>query len=323
MFKMLTPGFPPRRPAGWIRLAVLTMLIMLGIYTLRYTSGDLHTPAAQTEPASNMPPDYLNQPTTDEKTGIELPLADKETTSHVIPEGHFVERPEKQALENDPTGLKNKVDSSPSKSDSTASGPEGVHPIDKLIYDAQHTFAEITSKESKTLEEAAQAYRKRRGRHPPPGFHEWFEFAQNHSALVVEDFWDQIYVDLEPFWGMEPAVMRKETWDFEMTINIRSGIASSGSDWFWTTIWLDLIQTIEHLLPDMDLALNAMDEPRLVVPWEDIDEYMKKAAKTVNLPPPKTVSATNQKLPIPGKGDVKVKTRPKNWENTSQSCLFV
>ena len=196
--------------------------------------------------------------------------------------------------------------------------PDDFHPIDQLIYDAQHRYAEMISKESRSVEEAAQAYRKRRGRHPPPGFDLWFEFAQNNTAVIVEDFFDQIYHDLEPFWGLEPAVLRKESDHWEMTINIRDGIASSGSDWFWTVIWLNMIKTIEHLLPDMDLSLNPMDEPRIVAPWEDINKYMKKAGKTVNLPKAKEVKSDWQKLPEPRQGDPETPVMEKTWEDTSE-----
>lgn len=207
------------------------------------------------------------------------------------------------------------------ESDENTFGTDDQHPIDKLIYDAQLTFAELTSKESKSIEAAAEAYRKRRGRHPPPGFDKWYKFAADNNALIVEDFFDQIYHDLEPFWGLPAKVLRKESWDFEMTINIRNGTASAGSDWFWTQIWLNMIKTIEHLLPDMDLALNAMDEPRLVVPWEDIDGYMKKAAKTVGFPKSKDVVSEFQELPAPGKGDKAVETRDKAWEGTRKLII--
>lgn len=203
------------------------------------------------------------------------------------------------------------------ESDENTFGTEDQHPIDKLIYDAQLNFAELTSKESKSIEQAAEAYRKRRGRHPPPGFDKWYKFATENKAIIVEDFFDQVYHDLEPFWGLPAKVLRKESWDFEMTINIRNGTASAGSDWFWTQIWLNMIKTIEHLLPDMDLALNAMDEPRLVVPWEDIDKYMKKAAKTMGFPKSNNVVSEFQELPAPGEGDKAVVTRDKAWEGTS------
>lgn len=81
-----------------------------------------------------------------------------------------------------------------------------------------------------------------------------------------------------------------------MRISIHDRMASAGSDWFWTSIWLSLVQTIEHLLPDMDIALNAMDEPRIVVPREQINEYMATAEKTRRI---KEASAVVSPFPTP------------------------
>ncbi|KAF4981851.1 hypothetical protein FZEAL_2430 [Fusarium zealandicum] len=192
-----------------------------------------------------------------------------------------------------------------------------AHPIDTLIHDAGKAHAELLSKESQTLEEAAQAYRKRRGRHPPPGFDKWFEFAKANNAIVVEEFWDQVHHDLEPFWGVPQPIIRKEAYSFEMSIHIRDGKANSTSDWFWTLIWLDMIKSIQHLVPDLDMPLNAMDEPRLVVPWEDIDGYLSKAAQSRTLLPTKDVVPQFQKLPPPGRHDRNVKLPFKRWEKTS------
>jgi hypothetical protein len=198
---------------------------------------------------------------------------------------------------------------------------KGDHPIDKLIGDADSTFTELMSRQSNTAEAAARAYRERRGRHPPPYFDLWFQFARNRSAVIVEDFFDQIYHDLEPFWGMPPALLRREANAFEMRVHVRNGRAHTDSDWFWTLLWLDLIQTFEHLLPDMDLALNPMDEPRLIVPWEDIRGYMEKAAQTVNIPPANEVVNDYQKLPKPGTGDLEIQVSEKDWESTSKSFI--
>jgi hypothetical protein len=197
-------------------------------------------------------------------------------------------------------------------------GAKTSHPIDYLIQTAQDTFDELIAQESNSVEAAAAAYRKRRGRHPPPGFKEWYEFAKERNAVIVEDFFDQVYHDLNPFWGLQPEVIRKEAADFEMTINVRGGRASAKSDWFWTQIWLDMIRTIEHLLPDMDIALNAMDEPRLVVPWEDIAGYMEQADKTRHMARPKDVVQQFQELPSPEDVDPSVKSRQKNFEKTSR-----
>ena len=174
----------------------------------------------------------------------------------------------------------------------------GKHPIDSLVRAAEHEFAITLARSTNTLPAAAAAYRKRRGRHPPPGFDKWYRFAvETHSAIIVEDFWDQIYHDLEPFWGIKPAQIRKDAREFEMRIEVRNHKASTDSDWFWTKIWLDMIQTVEHLLPDMDLAINAMDEPRIMVPWEEMDGYMKKAAETRKIADVRTVVTEFSKLP--------------------------
>lgn len=202
--------------------------------------------------------------------------------------------------------------------------PATPHPIDDLIKVANKDYEALLAKEAHTLAEAAQAYRKRRGRHPPPGFDKWFEFAKENKAVLVEDFFDQVYHDLNPFWGLDPAIIRNEAVNYEMVINIRSGNASAESEWFWTQIWLDMIQSIEHLLPDMDIALNAMDEPRLVVPWEDINAYMKKEKQSRMLTPAKNVVREFKSLPPLVKhddDDESVTTIDKDWEDTSPYWL--
>ncbi|KAK3994489.1 KDEL motif-containing protein 1 [Cladorrhinum sp. PSN332] len=199
----------------------------------------------------------------------------------------------------------------------------GQHPIEALIKRAEQEFEDRIADKSETVGEAAAAYRRRRGRHPPPGFDKWFAFAQEKEALIVEDFFDQIYHDLEPFWGLPAKRIRKDAWDFEMRIEIRDGKASSGSNWFWTKIWLKLLQTIEDKLPDMDLALNAMDEPRLVVPWEEIDGYMTKAAETRKLADPSDIISEFQRLPPPGEGPEKSEVTPsKDWEKEKHYWLI-
>lgn len=194
----------------------------------------------------------------------------------------------------------------------------GDHPIDARVRAAEKEFSDRLVKQTHTLADAAAAYRERRGRHPPPGFDKWWAFAKEKNAIIVEDFWDQIYHDLEPFWAIKPARIRHDAYDFEMRISVRNGQASSGSSWFWTKIWLDLIKTIQHLVPDLDIALNAMDEPRMVVAWEKIDEFMTAADKTRNIKDAATVVEKYPKLPNvevnPAEGEV---TPKKVWENKS------
>lgn len=175
------------------------------------------------------------------------------------------------------------------------------HPIDELIEEAEKNFESLLAKRSDNLKTTAAQYRKRRGRHPPPGFDLWYEFARAKKAIIVEDFFDQIYHDLAPFWGVKPSLMREKARAYEMTINIRNHQASAESNWFWTQIWLDLIESIQHLLPDMDIALNAMDEPRIVAPWEEINKYMKMERKARKMPAPEEIITEFSSLKAPNK----------------------
>lgn len=158
--------------------------------------------------------------------------------------------------------------------------------ISGLIREADQTFNGLLGNQSKTLHQAADAYRKRRGRHPPPGFDLWFEYAQKHDAVVVEEFWDQIYHDLEPFWAIPPALLRAQARDLGMAVIIKEGHAEVHTDWFWHVIWSKMIGEVAFMLPDMVIPLNSMDEPRLMVPWSMITEYVTsaQAQKSMTIP---------------------------------------
>jgi hypothetical protein len=173
------------------------------------------------------------------------------------------------------------------------------HPINDLINSAEREFASFLPKETADLKSTAAAYRKRRGRHPPPGFDVWFEFAKKHKAIIVEDFWDQIYDDIRPLWALPPDQMRRDVRGHDQVIRIRGGKAKTTSTFFWMPIWHDLINTISSHLPDMDIALNTMDEPRLTVPWEDMNEYVRKEKAVRGMPPPSEVISEFSSIQFP------------------------
>lgn len=63
------------------------------------------------------------------------------------------------------------------------------HPIDDLLADAQHRWAEKVSSQSRTLEQAATEYTWRYGRPPPKGFDHWYEAAvETKSARIPCSF---------------------------------------------------------------------------------------------------------------------------------------
>ncbi|KAK0279659.1 hypothetical protein LTR91_004870 [Friedmanniomyces endolithicus] len=156
--------------------------------------------------------------------------------------------------------------------------PKPHHPIDHLIAEADVDLKTLLAKETHNVHDAAHAYRLRRGRQPPPHFDEWFAFAQNHSALMVEDFFDQIYTDLNPFWGVPAKQIREQANAFLHRISVRGGKTTQRTDVDerpWLNLWEDMVGSVAEWLPDVDLPINVMDESRVVVPWEEIDGYMQ------------------------------------------------
>ena len=177
--------------------------------------------------------------------------------------------------------------------------PKPGHPIDFLIEESSKKLAALEAKETKTIRDAAQAYRERRGRQPPPGFDEWFTFAQKHSAVMVEDFFDQIYHDLGPFWGVPAKQIREQAHDFEWRVSVRNGNASTTPPEHpppWVELWHNLTSLIASKLPDLDMPINVMDESRIVVDWAEIDGYMTKAKETQKIVPGSKLKTTYQSL---------------------------
>lgn len=211
--------------------------------------------------------------------------------------------------------------------------PEGLtvnpnHPIDYLIRSATLELDELIAKNTSNLHDAAQAYRDRRGRQPPPSFDKWFAFAQKSDALIVEDFFDRIYHDLEPFWGVSAKHMRESANTFASRISVRDGKAdyrTSGGQPEWPKQWTNLLADFAEYLPDVDMALNEMDEPRMIVEWEEINDYMERAASSRRIVPEQRLKEQYQKLTAldedpPEKYDPQFTDQGHYWEKAVVGC---
>ena len=152
-------------------------------------------------------------------------------------------------------------------------------PIAKLFNDARLAQDDLLKKRSLDLPTAAAQYRKRRGRHPPPGFDAWVAHALQTDSIVVEEFFDRIYKDVGPFWGLHPQVIvdRAATW--QHVVSVRNGVATGLGNVDgrvpWLRLWTDLVNEAAAHLPDVDMPINYMDESRLLVPWDAINNYTK------------------------------------------------
>lgn len=164
--------------------------------------------------------------------------------------------------------------------------PRDNHPISKLIAEADKRWRAYEDSRSETFRDLVANYRRKYGRHPPPGFIEWYRFARKRNVHNIEDF-DQIMGDLRPFWAIPPKTIRAlaahmwEPDDGVSGIHIRKGkvVKNNKESWRPETL-ITLIKTFVQHLPDMDIAVNILDQPRVVVPWEDLQQHLDAEFKS-------------------------------------------
>ncbi|PHH63722.1 hypothetical protein CDD82_1849 [Ophiocordyceps australis] len=170
-----------------------------------------------------------------------------------------------------------------------------VHPIKKLMVEAKARHEELLARRSHDVKAASARYRERRGRHPPPGFDAWFQAALHSDAIVVEDFFDRIYKDLTPFWALDPHTTKSRANAWHWVVRVRNGTASGHGNVEgrvpWLQLWTDLVQEFAQHLPDVDMPINMLDEPRILVPWAAMSKLVKRAEKQKTMPNAKHVTS--------------------------------
>ncbi|KAG2070801.1 hypothetical protein BDR04DRAFT_579015 [Suillus decipiens] len=86
--------------------------------------------------------------------------------------------------------------------------PDGRHPILELIERAEEAWAKKLGRASKTLGEAVAEYKRRYHRPPPIHFEKWWDYVVTHNVQLPDQY-DEIYRDLEPYWGIDPLDFQK------------------------------------------------------------------------------------------------------------------
>lgn len=151
------------------------------------------------------------------------------------------------------------------------------HPLHGLLQASSESLQQFEMRERRilTLENAIEDYESRYGRIPPPGFDIWFDYAKKHDTLVLSDF-DQIEKDLAPFWNIKPSSIRQRTYiaiqdrfNYISPLRIRNGSVSAPPMEIPTHYWMlerlmEMMTDFVAFLPDMDLAINLNDEPRVL-----------------------------------------------------------
>ncbi|KAL6233437.1 hypothetical protein BDW75DRAFT_232013 [Aspergillus navahoensis] len=169
--------------------------------------------------------------------------------------------------------------------------PSNVHPITALVRDAEQQFNQLLGRQSKTLSDAVKEYRRRYNMHPPPQFDKWFEFARSKGVELIDEY-DTIYHNLLPFWALKPQTIRaraREAIGYDnglFGVLIRDGEVSlaeglDGEHEWQREATLGMLKSFVRYLPDMDLVFNAHDEPRVIVPSEDLQRLVAIAKDSV------------------------------------------
>ncbi|KAF7537444.1 hypothetical protein G7Z17_g12856 [Cylindrodendrum hubeiense] len=166
-------------------------------------------------------------------------------------------------------------------------GPK--HPIKKLMVDARARHEALLAKRSYDLNDAAARYRARRGRHPPPGFDKWTEAALGSNAILVEDFFDRIYKDLTPFWALDSQTIAQRAASWHWVVRVRNGQATGQGNTTnrvpWLQLWTELVTEFSMHLPDVDMPINYMDEPRILVPFDEVAKLVEQERTNRRMPP--------------------------------------
>ncbi|KAK3393731.1 glycosyltransferase family 90 protein [Podospora didyma] len=189
------------------------------------------------------------------------------------------------------------------------------HPLQRLIYDARVEAGRwlVHASVSNSLQVAVQEYKERHnGRDPPPNFDAWFMFAKERKSEIMDHF-GQMEKDILPFWGMAPDRIRD---------NLRRAAAEPGIAVLkikngevrhnvpetspYKAVMKDLAEMVESFidhLPNMELAVNLHERPRVLAPWEDINRFKatgrRKALTHWHADSQEPASAINQPFKSP------------------------
>ncbi|KAG8897908.1 Glycosyltransferase Family 90 domain containing protein [Tulasnella sp. 403] len=171
----------------------------------------------------------------------------------------------------------------------------GPHPIYELVQRAEKEWKVKNDKASRTIKDAAAEYKRRYGRSPPKGFDKWWTYVTAHRVPLPDEY-DRIHQDLQPFWGVDPSLLRaaqaaREREKGTYTIACANGKVSVAVENFDKSDpvrlkkirmraegQVKLLQRVQQYLPDFRATFNALDTPHEPINYE-LNNAALQAAK--------------------------------------------
>lgn len=159
------------------------------------------------------------------------------------------------------------------------------HPVNRIVYNNRQEadrWKVQKARVSERLPIAVKEYLERHdGRKPPTNFDAWWQFAMDRDSQVIDHF-PQIDADIKPFWAIKPKKIQEEVARLGshrgiVMVSIKQGVVApqpSKEPYDDATVAIigdlvDLIQPFAQHLADMDLPVNLLDVPRVMVPKSD------------------------------------------------------
>jgi len=201
----------------------------------------------------------------------------------------------------------------------SASFSEG-HPIENLIAEQRSYLELLHARQSQTLDAAVREYQRRYHRRPPLGFDKWFELAQEHGFVLVDEF-DTLMQNMEPFRGINPVVLQQRVDNILKSdaagrmnlVKFENGnvsISDDGGDVGLALVnrtWADIVRY------NITLMLNTWDEPMVSSPWDEVNKAIEDARDPTS---ERLASSANLTYVTPF-----IETGKQNgWAATRQAC---
>ena len=192
------------------------------------------------------------------------------------------------------------------------------HPIELLVHEANEDFQAMVEGQSKTLPDAIAEYERRYHMEPPPGFDVWFKLALESNCTIVDNF-DTVMHSLEPFWGITAKEMRARAdmftqvplakWSLKdkQPIKLSDSLVLGG----FNGVLRGWLERFKDILPDMEITINGLAEPRVIVPNDRLDHLIHTCQK---IDPKATDDQQRKPLEIMDLG------KDKSWQIGTRSC---
>ncbi|KAL1908737.1 hypothetical protein Sste5344_005562 [Sporothrix stenoceras] len=165
------------------------------------------------------------------------------------------------------------------------------HPVEVLMRNSQAHFHDMMQRQSMNVTAASNEYRRRYGIEPPPGFAEWFNFAHEMGAPIIDEY-DMIHNSLAPLRVLSGKDIQNamrivstlpdsHVWKCTYSAKTRQTTCTHPSRTFDRYVhdmfnaWLGggdfgggVPNTTVHLDVDVTFLVNHLDEPRVLLPGD-------------------------------------------------------